>query len=73
MPRIIADADNLDQRNAEFVQTPLATPVFMNSVPKCGTHLARNILRMFVPLDQHYSQEFIQIAVLKQHIASMYK
>ena len=67
MPRIVAKADNLNELNANFVQQPLREPVFLNSVPKCGTHLVRNIVRMFVPVDQQYHQAFIQHAILRQH------
>lgn len=67
MPRILLEKDNLDERNAEFVQTPLRESVFLNSVPKCGTHLLRNIMRMFVPVEQHYTALFIQIASIRQH------
>ena len=51
MPTIVAKADNLDELNRNYAQTPLKGPVFLNSVPKCGTHLLRNIVRMFVPVD----------------------
>jgi hypothetical protein len=60
-------ADNLDERNAEFAQAPLTTPVFLNSVPKCGTHLIRNVMRMFVPVEQQYHATFIQHPLLRQH------
>ena len=68
MPRIIADRDNLNERNIEFNQAKLRSPVFLNSVPKCGTHLLRNIFRMFVPVEQQYHKIFIQIPVLHQHL-----
>ena len=68
MPRINAKPDNLNDRNAEFEQRSLPHPVFLNSVPKCGTHLLRNIFRMFVPVAQQYHKMFIQIPVLSQHI-----
>ena len=45
-------------------------PVFLNSVPKCGTHLLRNIVRMFVPVEQQYHKTFIQHAILGQHMAA---
>jgi hypothetical protein len=48
----------------------LARPVFLNSVPKCGTHLMRNIVRMFVPVEQQYHKAFIQHAVLQRHLAA---
>ena len=67
MPRIVAKGDNLSELNANFAQQPLTEPVFLNSVPKCGTHLIRNILRMFVPADQQYHQAFIQHGNLRQH------
>ena len=68
MPRIIANSDNLNDRNSEFSQNDLPHPVFLNSVPKCGTHLLRNIFRMFVPVRQQYHDMFIQIPVLNQHL-----
>jgi hypothetical protein len=67
MPRIVAKGDNLNELNANFAQQRLLEPVFLNSVPKCGTHLVRNIMRMFVPVDQQYHKQFIQHAILKQH------
>jgi hypothetical protein len=70
MPRILAKADNLNELNRNFEQRPLAAPVFMNSVPKCGTHLVRNILRMFVPVEQQYHAAFIQYPILRQHAAA---
>lgn len=62
--------DTLKPEVEKFDQTPLKQPVFLNSVPKCGTHLLRNILRMFVPTAQHYDREFIQIPNLRQHIGA---
>ena len=70
MPRVMAKADNLNERNAEFEQRPLQVPVFLNSVPKSGTHLIRNIMRMFVPVEQQYHAAFIQHPVLRQHQAA---
>lgn len=70
MPRIVLKGDNLNELNANFIQHPLVEPVFLNSVPKCGTHLIRNILRMFVPLDQQYHKAFIQYPELRQHQAA---
>ena len=54
MPTITMKQDNLNERNLEFTQAPLRTPVFLNSVPKSGTHLIRNIMRMFVPVEQQF-------------------
>ena len=67
MPKILAKSDNLNELNANYVQVPLTEPVFLNSVPKSGTHLLRNIMRMFVPLAQQYHDAFIQYAILHQH------
>jgi hypothetical protein len=68
--RIVAQGDNLNERNREFQQARLQGPVFLNSVPKCGTHLFRNIVRMFVPVEQQYHRAFIQIPVLQQHLTA---
>jgi hypothetical protein len=67
MPRVLAWKDTLNELNARFEQVPLQQPVFLNSVPKCGTHLFRNIVRMFVPVEQQYHAAFIQIPILRQH------
>lgn len=67
MPTITARGDNLNELNRNFEQHPLTVPVFLNSVPKCGTHLMRNIVRMFVPVAQQYHQVFIQHPILGQH------
>jgi hypothetical protein len=67
MPEIWVHADTLDEENAKFSQQPLKTPVFLNSVPKSGSHLLRNILRMFVPIEQQYKADFIQWPNLQQH------
>ena len=70
MPKIVVKGDNLNALNSNFAQSPLLEPVFLNSVPKCGTHLIRNIIRMFVPVDQQYHAAFIQHAILRQHQAA---
>lgn len=67
MPEILVRADTLDAENARFEQAPLRQPVFLNSVPKSGSHLLRNIVRMFVPVAQHYGPDFIQWPTLQQH------
>jgi len=67
MPRIVVKEDNLNDLNENFDQNRLREPVFLNSVPKCGTHLVRNVLRMFVPVEQQYHAAFIQHAVLRKH------
>lgn len=70
MPTIVINPDNLDELNRNYAQAPLAAPVFLNSVPKCGTHLLRNIVRMFVPVGQQYHRAFIQHPILRQHVAA---
>ena len=66
MPHIKLKPDNLNQRNAEFSQVPLKHPVFLNSVPKSGSHLQRNIMRMFAPVDQHFKPGFIQLPSMQE-------
>jgi len=68
VPVINLKSDNLNARNREFTQTKLRKPLFLNSVPKCGTHLMRNIVRMFVPVEQQYDEVFIQHVSLKKHM-----
>lgn len=60
MPTVTLRPDRLDDEAHRFAQEPLARPLFVNSVPKSGTHLLRNILRMFVPPEQHYAADFVQ-------------
>lgn len=67
MPEVFVRQDSLDAENARFAQAPLQQGVFLNSVPKSGSHLLRNILRMFVPVGQQYSADFIQWGNLPQH------
>lgn len=67
MPRVVAKPDNLDELNTHFEQSPLLEPVFLNSIPKSGTHLMRNILRMFVPVEHQYGKAFIQHPNLREH------
>ena len=67
MPIVLADPDNLDEKNADFAQVPLEKHFFLNSVPKSGSHLMKNIVRMFVPVEQQYGADFIQYPNLKQH------
>ncbi len=71
MPTVVIKPDNLNQLNANYAQVPLTSPVFLNSVPKCGTHLLRNIIRMFVPVAQQYHKAFIQHPNLRQHLVAL--
>jgi hypothetical protein len=68
MPHIKLKADTLDTEVARFAPAPLRQPVFLNSVPKSGSHLLKNILRMFVPIEQHYRVQFIQWGNLQDHL-----
>ena len=68
MRAIIRSApDRLDEEVRRFQQKPITRTAFLNGVPKCGTHLLRNIVRMFVPVEQHSVREFIQIPNLEQY------
>jgi len=60
--------DTLDADTLRFAPEPLREPLFLNSVPKSGSHLLRNILRMFVPLEQQYRAQFIQFPNLSEHL-----
>lgn len=67
MHRVETRPDTLDQSNRRFVQAPLEAPVFLNSLPKSGSHLLQNIVRMFVPVAQQYTREFIQHGNFDDH------
>lgn len=73
MPAITLKPDTLDTENRKFPQAPLKHPLFLNSVPKSGSHLLRNIMRMFVPTEQQYQAQFIQWPNLQQHLAAFDK
>lgn len=60
--------DTLNEKVAAFAQAPLRQPVLVNSIPKGGTHLLRNILRMFVPVEQHHDRDFVQIPNMHLHL-----
>lgn len=68
MPRVLVKPDTLDVENRRFVQAPLGQPVFLNSVPKSGSHLLRNIVRMFVPVEQQYNEDFVQWGNMPEHL-----
>jgi hypothetical protein len=67
MPRVAVRTDTLEPVLAGFDRVPLKQPVFLNSIPKSGSHLLRNIIRAFVPFEQQYHAQFIQWANLAQH------
>lgn len=68
--RILVKPDTLDDENRKFAQRSLSQPLFLNSVPKSGSHLLRNIIRMFVPVESQYQAEFIQHHFLQQHLSA---
>jgi len=68
MPTVTIKPDTLDSESRRFAQVPLTEPLFLNSVPKSGSHLLRNIVRMFVPVEQQYQVQFIQWGNLQQHL-----
>ncbi len=73
MPVVRIKPDTLNEENAKFAQARLKEPVFLNSVPKSGSHLLRNIMRMFVPVAQQYHDQFIQWPNLQQHLKAFDK
>lgn len=70
MPTIKLPPDTLNLESARFSQKALKRPVFLNSVPKSGSHLLRNIVRMFVPVPQQYQDQFIQWANMRDHLSA---
>lgn len=62
--------DTLDEATARFAPDPIAAPIFINALQKTGTHLLRNVLRMFVPNEQQYHREFIQWPNLQDNLAA---
>jgi hypothetical protein len=70
MQNIRLKPDDIDEQNRRFEQHPLRQPLFLNSVPKSGSHLLRNIVRMFVPIPQQYQRDFIQHSTLEEHLAA---
>ena len=70
MPIIKVKPDTLDVDTVRFAPEPLKNPLFLNSIPKSGSHLLRNILRMFVPVEQQYRTQFIQWPNFGQHLAA---
>jgi hypothetical protein len=70
MARILLTRDTLNEATERFAPEPIKEPVFLNSVQKSGTHLLRNILRMFVPVDQQYHKVFIQWPNMQQHLVA---
>ena len=71
MPIVRMTPDTLNDENKRFEQAPLRQTLFLNSVPKCGSHLLRNIIRMFVPVEQQYHKQFLQWANLGEHLSAL--
>jgi len=67
---ILGMKDTLDEEALKFEHQPLKQTLFLNSVPKSGTHLIRNIMRMFVPADQQWHNAFIQYPNLRQNMTA---
>ncbi|TIX51314.1 hypothetical protein [Alteraurantiacibacter aquimixticola] len=61
-------ADTLDKEVGKFSQRRLRQSVFLNSIPKSGSHLVKNVMRMFVPLEDVYGKHFIQWGNLREHL-----
>ncbi|MGZ2411218.1 hypothetical protein ACUXST_000615 [Sphingomonas sp. F9_3S_D5_B_2] len=70
MPRIVMKPDSLDQATIGFSPEPLREPLFLNSIQKSGSHLLKNVIRMFVPVEQQYRKQFIQWQNLQEHLAA---
>ena len=71
--KILGKPDNLDVIGKQFERARLQQPVLLNAIPKSGTHLIRNIMRMFVDQAQHWPGEFIQHAILHQSLPAFSK
>ena len=68
MPVVKLQPDTLNLQTSRFEQVPLGQPVFLNSVQKSGSHLLRNVLRMFVPVEQQYQKQFVQWGNMPEHL-----
>lgn len=68
MPVVKLPPDTLNLETARFEQKRLTRPLFLNSVPKSGSHLLRNIIRMFVPVEQQYQKQFVQWGNMPEHL-----
>jgi hypothetical protein len=68
--RISLKPDTLNEENLKFEQRPLGQPLLLNSVPKSGSHLLRNVVRMFVPIEQQYNVQFIQHQIVREHFGA---
>ncbi|MEQ1779721.1 MAG: hypothetical protein ABMA14_00050 [Hyphomonadaceae bacterium] len=64
---MLFDPDSVRNAAEAFVPQRLEHPLFLNSVPKTGTHLLRNILLMFVDYEQAFEDDFIQVHNVHSH------
>lgn len=64
---MLFDPDAVRETASQFKAQRLKHPLFLNSVPKTGTHLLRNILLMFVDYDQAFEDDFIQVHNMHNH------
>ena len=63
-------ADTLDKDIARFSHKKLRQTVFLNSIPKSGSHLLKNVMRMFVSVEDTYGKHFIQWGNLREHLSA---
>ena len=70
MARVLGIRDNLDEISQQFETRPLTRPLFLNSVPKSGTHLLLNIVRMFVPVESRWRGEAVQLPNIRENIGA---
>lgn len=66
--KVYLGEDRLEELAGKFERERLKTPLFLNSIPKGGTHLIRNIFRMFVPAEQQWWKDFVQLYNLKDNL-----
>ncbi len=71
MAKIVLQADTLERSDRALSRRADRTqPIFLNALQKTGTHLLRNVLRMFVPVEQQYTKVFIQWPNLQENLAA---
>lgn len=68
--RVFLTEDSLEDDARSYDRQKLKAPVFLNSIPKGGTHLIRNIFRMFAPMEQQWTKDFIQLYNLRDNLAA---
>lgn len=68
MAKIFLEPDTLNAATERFAPPAITRPIFINALQKSGTHLARNIMRMFVPVAQQHHKAFIQWPNLQDNL-----